>query len=75
MICLFCNLSEVFICVSNFHFENNKGSLFFRCNGNEVIVIVAISSYSSFGSQVNLYDGQLFILSHVRIMKVTAVSS
>ena len=54
-------------------------SLFCRYNGNEVVVVVAkksaISSYSSFGSQVNLYDEHLFIPSHVRTMKLAAVSS
>ena len=51
---------------------------FFRCNENEVIVVVAktaISSDSSFGSQVNLYYEHLFIPSHVRTMKLAAISS
>ena len=50
-----------------------------RCNENEVIVVVAINRQYlhtvHFGSQVNLYDGQLFTPPHVRIMKLTAVSS
>ena len=74
----------LFVCLNHFYSENNKGSLFFFfffflfCNENKVIIVVAInrqSSYSSFGSKVNLYDGQLFIPSYVRIMKLTAVSS
>ena len=70
---------NLFVCLNHFYCENNKGSLFFRCNENEGHRLCsnksAISSYSTFGSQVNLYDGQLFIPSHVRIMKLTAVSS
>ena len=33
----------------------------------------AISSYNLFVSQTNLYDGQQFIQSHVRIMKLAPV--
>ena len=45
MICLFCNLSDVFIFVrlNHFYCENNKGPLYFRCNENDVIVVVAIN--------------------------------
>ena len=41
--------------LNHFYCENNKGSVFF------FFFFLAISSYSSFGSQVNLYDGQLII--------------
>ena len=33
----------LFVCLNHFFSENNKGSLFFRCNENEVIVVVAIN--------------------------------
>ena len=34
----------LFVCLSHFYRENNKGSLFyFRCNENEGIVVVAIN--------------------------------
>ena len=65
----------LFVCLNHFYCENYKGSLFFslywersHCRGSNKS---AISSYSSFGSRVNLYDGQLFIPSHVRIMNET----
>ena len=32
-----------------------------------------MSSYNSFGSQVNLYDGQLFIPPHVRIIIIIII--
>ena len=35
----------------------------------------AISSYNSFGSQANHYDGQLFVQSHVPIMKLASVDN
>ena len=31
------------VCLNHFYCENNNGSLFFRCNENEVIVVVAIN--------------------------------
>ena len=33
----------LFVCLNDFYCENNKGSLFFRCNENEVIIVVAIN--------------------------------
>ena len=33
----------LFLCLHHFYCENNKGSLFFRCNEIEVIVVVAIN--------------------------------
>ena len=33
----------LFVCLNHFHCESNKGSLFFRCNVNEAIVVVAIN--------------------------------
>ena len=34
----------LFVCLNHFYCENNKGSLFFfRCNENEIIVVVAIN--------------------------------
>ena len=32
----------LFVCLNHCYCENNKDSFFFRCNGNEVIVVVAI---------------------------------
>ena len=34
---------NLFVCLQHFYCENNKGLLFFRCNGNEVIVVEAIN--------------------------------
>ena len=69
----------LFLCPNHFYCDNNKDSLFFRCNENEVIVAVAINRQYlhtvHFGSQVNLCDGQLFIPSRVRIITLTPVSS
>ena len=31
------------VCLNHFYCENNKGSLFFRCNDNKVTVVVAIN--------------------------------
>ena len=33
----------LFVCLNHFYCENNKGSLFFNCNENKVIVVVAIN--------------------------------
>ena len=33
----------LFVCLNLFYCENNKGSLFFRCNENEVIIVVVIN--------------------------------
>ena len=33
----------LFVCLNHFYCENNKGSLVFRCNENEVIVVVPIN--------------------------------
>ena len=34
---------NLFVCLNHYYCENKKGSLFFRCNENEVIVFVAIN--------------------------------
>ena len=34
---------NLFVCLNHFYCKNNKGSLFFRCNENEAIVVVAIN--------------------------------
>ena len=33
----------LFVCLNDFYCENNKGSMGFRCNENEVIIVVAIN--------------------------------
>ena len=33
----------LFVCLNHFYCENNKGSLFFRCDEKEVIIVVAIN--------------------------------
>ena len=33
----------LFVCLNHFYCENNQGSLFFRCNENEVIEVVVIN--------------------------------
>ena len=37
----------LFVCLNHFYCENNKGTLFFRCNDNEVTVVVAIKQFAS----------------------------
>ena len=34
---------NLFVCINHFYLENNKGSLLFRCNENEGIVVVVIN--------------------------------
>ena len=67
----------LFVCLNHFYCEKKKKKQWVRCF---FIVVLrtkssAISSYISFGSQVNLYEEQLFIPSNVRIIKLTAVNS
>ena len=61
--------------IQNFVIVKRKlSSLYFRFHKIVIIVVVARNrQHHTFGSQANLYDGQLFVQSHVFITKQASV--